>query len=148
MSINKAIDRLVESKGLQCSQPQHVPVDETQITLPPGQLLPAVKILLEEEIWHLSTITCQQEQEELILLYHFWDRSGLTLRTSISISDAQINSLCPLIPGAEFYEREVREMFGVEFIGLPNPAPLLLPDDWQDGYPMRKKVVIRKGEKE
>ena len=149
MSMNTAINRLIENRELACSPPQSVPINETLIEIPAKHLCQAVEILQREDIWHLSTITCRQEQKTLILLYHFWDKSGLTLHTSIPISNPQIDSLCPLIPGAEFYEREIREMFGVEFVGLANPAALLLPDDWQDGYPMRKKLEIKnKGEAE
>jgi NADH-quinone oxidoreductase subunit C len=146
--MKNAIKRLIESRELACSPPKSMPIDETQIAIPPENLHQAVEILLDETVWHLSTITCRQEENILILLYHFWDKSGLSLRTSIPLSDPHIDSLCPLIPGAEFYEREIREMFGVKFIGLPNPAALLLPDDWQGGYPMRKKLEIKKKREE
>jgi Ni,Fe-hydrogenase III component G len=44
-----------------------------------------------------------------------------------------------VIPGAESFERELHEMFGIEITGLHTPDRLYLPDDWPDGvYPMRK----------
>ena len=144
MSMKTAIKRFIESREMACSPPQSMPIDETLIAIPSENLRQAAAILLDEDVWHLSTITCRQEQETLILLYHFWEKSGLSLRTSIPLSQPHIDSLCPLIPGAEFYEREIREMFGVEFAGLTNPVALLLPDDWQDGYPMRKRIEIQK----
>ena len=141
MSREKAIKQLLAQDLLAPDAVRSLPIDETEVTLAPGQLIPALKILLAAGIWHLSTITCQQIDSSLVLQYHFWDNGGLTLRVVLEIitgQTLQIDSICPLIPGAEFYEREIREMLGLTFLGLPNQEPLLLPDDWQDGYPLRK----------
>lgn len=147
MIIDTALDRLIEQMQLYKSQIKPVPINETEIILFVQQLVPAVETILDSGVWHLSTITCQQKKEKLVLLYHFWYRRGLTLRISLDMENAKINSITPLLPGAEFYEREVREMFGVEFVGLPNPTPFLLPDDWQGGYPMRKEETEQSGSK-
>jgi Ni,Fe-hydrogenase III component G len=53
--------------------------------------------------------------------------------------DPRLPSICPLIPSATLYERELIEMFGFVIEDTPDPARLLLPDDWPDGvYPLRK----------
>lgn len=80
------------------------------------------------------------------MLYHFsHDASGkmVTLRAIITDRKApQIDSLAPLITGAEWIEREIWEMLGVKFIGHPNLTHLLLIDDWPEGkFPLRKKNV-------
>jgi len=50
-----------------------------------------------------------------------------------------VPSLSEIIPSAEAFERELREMFGVEISGLKTPERLYLPDDWPEGvYPLRK----------
>lgn len=139
MSIDLAVNALVRQFKLEKSDICSKPISETEIKLSAQQLIPAVKIILDAGIWHLSTITCLQVVDRLVLLYHFWHSKGLTLCVSLETEHAQINSLTTLIPGAEFYEREVSEMFGVEFVGLSNPSPLLLPDDWQSGFPMRSE---------
>ena len=140
MSIQTSIKKIKQSCQLDDTALSTFPVDETVITISVQMLIPSVTILLEEDIWHLSTITCQQIEEEIILLYHFWEKKGLTLRLSLDSQFPKVDSLTALIPGAEFYEREVHEMFGVEFIGLQNTAPLLLPDDWEGGYPLRENA--------
>ena len=139
MNIKKAVIELQDILKLDKSTSKQIPFNEVVITIPKQQLLLADKTILIFDIWHLSAITCQQLEDDYILLYHFWKSGGLTLQIRLDEKKPQIDSICPLIPGAEYYEREVREMFGVEFLGLPNPVPLLLPDDWQGGYPMRKK---------
>lgn len=146
MKMDLAIKVLLEKLQIDQKDIEEFAFGEKVIALPAAQLSAAVQIMLDAGVWHLSAITCQQIENNLELLYHFWDQYGLTLRIHLGLTNPQIKSVCPQIPGAEFYEREVHELFGVEFIGLPNPAPLLLPDDWQEGYPLRKKDQNKPGE--
>ena len=139
MNTKKAVTELQDVLKLDKSTSKQIPFNEVVITIPKLQLLLAVKTILKSGIWHLSAITCQQLEDDFTLLYHFWKSGGLSLQIRLDEKNPQIDSICPLIPGAEYYEREAREMFGIEFLGLPNLAPLLLPDDWQGGFPMRKK---------
>jgi len=139
MNTKKTANKLRDVLKLDKSTSKQIPFNEVKITISKQQLLLAVKTILKSGIWHLSAITCQQLEDDFVLLYHFWKFSGLTLQIRLDEKKPQIDSICPLIPGAEYYEREAREMFGIEFLGLPNPVPLLLPDDWQGGFPMRKK---------
>lgn len=115
------------------------PIDETYVTLPAVHLRTAVRLLVERfRVTHLSTISGQDRDGEIELLYHFWDRHGLTLRVVVPRARAQVDTLIDLIPGAAFYEREIAEMLHVAFIGHPDPAPLLLPDDWGGEPPLRR----------
>ena len=117
---------------------QRAPVDEIFVTLSAMHLRQAVQVLVERfDLYHLSTITGQDIDGEIELLYHFWEGGGLTLRTSLPREDARIATLTDLIPGAAFYEREVSEMLHVPFEGHPDPRPLFLPDDWNGEAPMR-----------
>ncbi len=120
-------------------QVRSVPVDETFVTLPAEQLRAAVSMLVDRfDIRHLSTITADDLDEELRLHYHFWQGVHLTLVIGLPHRDPQIASLTDTIPGAAFYEREIYGMFGVDFEGHAGLEPLLLPDDWQGGSPMRR----------
>jgi NADH:ubiquinone oxidoreductase subunit C len=116
-----------------------VPIDEHFVALPSSRVRPAVQILLDQAgVTHLSTITGQDVDGRIELLYHFWDGHGLTLRTSLPREIARIATLIDLIPGAAYYEREIAEMLHVTFEGHPNPRALLLPDDWNGDPPLRK----------
>jgi NADH:ubiquinone oxidoreductase subunit C len=117
---------------------RRAPIDEVWVTLPAGCVRPAVQMLLQElAIGHLSTISAQDAGEGVELIYHFWLGRGLSLRCLLPRDDPRLESVSDLIPGAAFYEREVAEMLGVTFCGHPDPGPLLLPDDWEGGAPLR-----------
>lgn len=67
------------------------------------------------------------------------DRLFLLLKTRVDPADPRLDSITPLIPGANWAEREVRDMIGVHPMGHPDPRRLVLPDDWpQDVHPLRR----------
>jgi NADH-quinone oxidoreductase subunit C len=134
-------------RALEAAFPDHdlaaraVSTDDTFVTLPAEALRPAVALLLERfDLHHLSTITGIDAGEAVELLYHFWNRHGLTLRIVLPYDALHVTSVTDLIPGAAFYEREVMEMLDVTVEGHPDPRPLLLPDDWDEGAPLRKQT--------
>jgi Ni,Fe-hydrogenase III component G len=67
------------------------------------------------------------------------DKLFLLLKTDVDPADPNIASITPLIPGANWAEREVRDMIGVHPVGHPDPRRLVLPDDWPEGvHPLRR----------
>lgn len=96
-------------------------------------------LLQKHEFHHLSAITAQileNDPNYVELLYHFWKGFGLTLHIRLEKENPVIDSIIDLIPGSDFYEREVAEMYGVKLNLRDGIPPLLLPDDWVDGPPM------------
>jgi NADH-quinone oxidoreductase subunit C len=76
------------------------------------------------------------------ILYHFsFDKAGQIFSVRVLIEDKknpQIESIAPLFKGAEWIEREIWELLGVNFIGHPNLTRLLLAEEWPEGnYPLR-----------
>jgi NADH:ubiquinone oxidoreductase subunit C len=122
---------------------EHRLVDETFVTLPPAYLCPVVHLLIERfGIYHLSTITGQDLDGQIELLYHFWGGRGLTLCVRVPRSEARVPTLTGLIAGATFYEREVSEMLHVDFEGHPDLQPLLLADDWTGDAVLRREFSL------
>jgi len=61
--------------------------------------------------------------------------------TQIPPDDPKVDSISDIIPGANWAEREIRDMIGVEPVGHPYPKRLVLPDGWPDGlHPLRKDM--------
>lgn len=93
-----------------------------------------------------NTATAADHPEDIEIMYHFgFDELGLivTLRTYVPKKKCEIESILPIMKGAEWIEREIHELFGVEFKNHPNMKPLLLPDDWpKDEYPLRKEYKL------
>jgi Ni,Fe-hydrogenase III component G len=138
MNVELILEALRETFPDERLEVRAVPADETFITLPPGCIHRAVQVLVGRfGLRHLSTITGDDTGREIVLLYHFWEGHGLTLRAALPREGPRVGTVTDLIPGAAFYEREVREMLGVVFDGLAGPPALLLPDDWDAGPPLR-----------
>jgi NADH:ubiquinone oxidoreductase subunit C len=68
------------------------------------------------------------------LLYHMRDHTWLRVKAATAGSAP---SVCDIFAGANAYEREVYDMFGVQFDGHPLLRRILMPDDWV-GHPLRR----------
>jgi len=104
-------------------------------------LVPTIaKLKSELGITHLSTISGVDLGDAFEILYHFGHEAGnLNVRTQIPRATPRLPSICAVIPGAVLYEREIQDMFGIIVENIPDPRPLLLPDDWPAGnFPLRK----------
>ena len=119
--------------------------DETVYALPVEKWLAVTALLIEE--WgsaHLSAITAQQREElkgQIEVMYHFWHSRGITFKLTLPVDQPEIPSVIELIPGADFYEREAAEMFGISFTGREATPHLLLPDDWDKAPPFTEKAI-------
>lgn len=80
-------------------------------------------------------------RDHMEILYHFtFDEVDMTVsfRVKLPKSKLEIDSIAPVFEGANWIEREMRELLGINFKGHPNPKRLLLPEDWPQGvYPLR-----------
>jgi NADH-quinone oxidoreductase subunit C len=74
------------------------------------------------------------------VLYSFPHNTRLRLKIPVGISERP-TSLVEIWPTADWLEREIFDMFGIEFAGHPDLKRILLPDGWQ-GYPLRKDYDI------
>jgi len=64
----------------------------------------------------------------------------LTVKVPVPKERCEIESIAPIIAGANWIEREIAELLGVNFLNHPNPKRLLLAEDWPEGkYPLRQE---------
>lgn len=112
------------------------------IDLEPRDLTDFVKFVFSELGARFNTASCVDMPNGMEILYHFsFAKASLvvSLRTYLDKKDLEIESITPIMKGAEWIEREIHELFGIEFKNHPNLKPLLLPDDWPQGlYPLRR----------
>ena len=79
--------------------------------------------------------------EIVLVLLRPDDGSTCTLTTTIDREKPRLASLTALLPAASWHEREIREMFGVDFDGHPDLCPLLLSPGL-GMHPLRKETVL------
>jgi NADH-quinone oxidoreductase subunit C len=78
------------------------------------------------------------------IVAHVWSTSrryGVLVRTTVPRDQPALESVVGIYPGAAWHERETFEMFGVDFPGHPDLAPLLLGPEFE-GHPLRKDFVL------
>lgn len=95
----------------------------------------------------MADITCVDwypNQPRFQVTYHLLSlqfKRRLRLCVLVDSGDPSVDSITSVWPAANFYEREVFDLFGVRFGGHPNLRRLLLPEDFQ-GHPLRKDFPV------
>jgi NADH-quinone oxidoreductase subunit C len=74
-----------------------------------------------------------------ILSHMLLDR--IRLRVMLDEADPSVDSITPVWAGANFFEREVFDLFGIHFAGHPDLRRIMMPDDWK-GHPLRKDYPV------
>lgn len=88
----------------------------------------------------LGMVTAVDRGEHFEMVYRLTSRSmsvGMFLKCEVPRSNPRTRSLAALWPAAIWQEREVYDMFGIEFDDHPDMRRILLPEEWV-GYPLRK----------
>jgi len=95
----------------------------------------------------LADITCVDwypNEPRFEVVYHLFsipNKKYIRLKVKVPGSDAAVDSLVPIWPGANFFEREVFDLFGVRFDGHPNLTRIMMPENWE-GHPLRKDYPV------
>jgi len=63
----------------------------------------------------------------------------IQLRVQLEGETPEIESVCDIFPGLDWHERETHELFGINFKNHPDLRLLLLPDELEGKFPMRKR---------
>ena len=76
--------------------------------------------------------------EVIYILFSFPHKHKLNLKVQLPKENPEIESVTSIWQGANWHEREIAELFGIKFKNHPDPRPILLPEGWDEGYPLRK----------
>ena len=101
------------------------------------------KFLFEDVPLRFVTATGIDSDDCFEILYHYaYDETGCVITLKAIIGDREkpaIESITPFLPAAEWIEREIHDILGIDFKNHPNLRRLILADDWPEGvYPLRK----------
>ncbi len=90
---------------------------------------------------YLFCLTCIDWKTHLTMVYHLTStthRHNMVVKVKLDRANPEIETVSHIWRTAEFHEREVYEMFGVNFQHHPDLRLLILPDGWEGKNPMRK----------
>jgi NADH-quinone oxidoreductase subunit C len=82
----------------------------------------------------------------LQVVYQLWSmphRRALRVKCELPLSALEIASVVPLWQTANWLEREVYDLFGIEFVGHPDLRRILMPSNYAEGHPLRKDFPLR-----
>jgi NADH:ubiquinone oxidoreductase subunit C len=96
----------------------------------------AVDHLVDEERAEIPGVSLERFEVVANFLSHPRNRRVRAL-CEVPADEPRIASIADIYPGVNFAEREVYDLFGIEFEGHPDLSRILMPDDWV-GYPLRK----------
>jgi NADH-quinone oxidoreductase subunit C len=125
---------------------------ETRVVLGKNNLLSAMRLLKEDRGFDLLVdVTCvdylnyrdaQNRFGLVYLLANTTTNERLTVRVYLNEPDLTVPSMVPLWAGADWFEREVWDMFGIRFDGHPDLRRILMPDEFT-AFPLRKDYPLQ-----
>lgn len=126
---------------------QDAKIDFGELTLmiEPAEIVEVCRFLKQQEKFvRLSAVTCvdwhpSEQRFELVYQLESLERN-LRVRLKSRV-DAEIDSVTVVWRGANWYEREIFDLFGVGFRGHPDLTRIMMPEGWQ-GHPLRKDYPV------
>ena len=121
------------------------------IDILPLDIVNVSEVLFKDIKLRFIIATGIDRKDGLEILYHFAeDKTGKIVSIRVLITNKEkpeIETISKVIKGAEWIEREMWELLGINFKGHPDLRHLLLRDDWQScNYPLRQGQGERKNE--
>lgn len=120
---------------------------ELTLTVPSEKIVEALSVIKDagyNAYEDMTAVDWLPSEPRFQLTYHILSHSlkeRVRIKTWISETDPAIDSVTPVFPGANFYEREVFDLFGIRFEGHPNLRRIMMPDEWV-GHPLRKDYPV------
>jgi NADH-quinone oxidoreductase subunit C len=121
---------------------------ELTLEIASGRIVDVCRFLKEQQGFvRLSTVTAVDRyplEPRFEVVYHLHSvtrNERLRLKCRLSGDDPAIDSVTPVWRGANWYERETFDLFGILFRNHPDLRRIMLPEDWE-GHPLRKDYSV------
>jgi NADH-quinone oxidoreductase subunit C len=121
---------------------------ELTLEIAPAKMVSVCGFLkYDEKFVRLSAVTAvdrfpAEPRFEVVYHLHSIERNQrLRLKCRLPGEQPAIESVTPVWRSANWYEREVFDLFGIQFLNHPNLKRIMMPDDWE-GYPLRKDYPV------
>jgi NADH-quinone oxidoreductase subunit C len=127
----------------------HVAYDELSVRVAPGDIVPFVEFLRDDprlefvNLTDICGVDWPQREKRFDVVYHLLSpRQNLRIRVKVMTDEATpVPSLTGLFPGADWFEREAYDFYGILFTGHPD-LRRILTDYGFDGHPLRKDFPL------
>jgi len=123
-------------------------LSETAVTLDPSKILSISRFLKDDQQFvRLCAVTAldwhpMEPRFEVVYLLHSINRNQrLRLKCPLPGDKPELDSVVEIWPGANWYEREVFDLFGISFRNHPDLTRIMMPDSWE-GHPLRKDFPV------
>ncbi|HWR82098.1 MAG TPA: NADH-quinone oxidoreductase subunit C [Candidatus Deferrimicrobium sp.] len=109
-----------------------------------GDLVDVAQALKEDEnlrfdfLCNLGGVDTKERFEIVYNVASITKNLRLDFKVILPYEQAEVDSVQKVWPGANWYERELWELYGIHVRNHGNLTRFLLPDEWDQGYPMRK----------
>ena len=121
--------------------------NELTLTVPPDQIRAACEALRcggYNFFEDMTAVDWLPMSPRFQLSYHLLSlarKERIRLCAMVTEPDPSIETITTVWPAANYFEREVFDLFGIRFEGHPNLRRIMMPDDWK-GYPLRKDYPV------
>ena len=130
----------------------HSLLSQDTVIIAPSGLLEVARLLKEDPeleynyLMDLTAVDYWKRRPRFEVVYHFLSlKHNFRIRVKVPVPepDPKVDSLTSLWSAANWYEREVYDMFGIQFIGHPDLRRILMYPEFE-GHPLRKDYPIEK----
>jgi NADH-quinone oxidoreductase subunit C len=122
--------------------------DELSIYVARESIRAAIEFLTNQKLINfLSDLTCADyypREPRFELAYHLLSmqrKERIRLKVKLDGDDASVESITAVWPSANFFERELFDLFGIRFLGHPYLRRIMMPEDWE-GHPLRRDYPV------
>ncbi|MBR9999105.1 MAG: NADH-quinone oxidoreductase subunit C [Cyclobacteriaceae bacterium] len=143
MQVNEIISLLKTEFGKDILFTKEISPSRGLVRIDPERIVAVAEFLFIRHGFRFIIASGFDSKEGLEIMYHFMlDESHFILNVNVVLprEDPWIDSITPLIKGANWIEREILEILGIQFRNHPQPEPLLSGENWEKGYyPYRRE---------